>query len=141
MPRDAEITNYDSIADEFLTHISRPNSWNNLYERPNILARLPSLDGITALELGCSSGFFTEYMLKHGANVTGIDASRVMIDKLKARLTSPSLKLFCADISQPMPFLESSSYDVTLCSLVIDYIKDWQPLFKELHRVLRKAGG
>jgi SAM-dependent methyltransferase len=140
MLSDAEITNYDSIADAFLKHIERPNSWNKLYERPNMIARLPDLNGKNVLDIGSSSGFFTNYALEHGAAVTGIDASKVMIQKLKGRIKSPKLKLHCADIGQPMTFLKSESYDVIICSLVIDYIKDWASLFAEFRRVLKTGG-
>jgi len=140
MPNDAEITNYDAIADRFIAHAGRENSWNNLYERPNTLARLPELAGKNVLDLGCSTGFYTEYALEHGAAVIGIDASKVMIDKLAVRIKSPKLKLFCADIGKPMPFLKTGSFDVVICSLVMDYVKDWESLIAELHRLLKKGG-
>jgi len=140
LTNDSELTSYDSIAEIFLAHIGRPDSWNNLYERPHTLSRLPSLKDKSVLDLGCSSGFYTEYALKNGANVTAVDVSKKLIDRLASRIKSPRLKLFCADIAQPMPFLESASFDCVICSLVIDYIKDWEPLFRELYRVMKKGG-
>ena len=140
MINDAALTNYDSIAEIYLDHIGRPDSWNNLYERPNTLSRLPDLRDKNVLDLGCSSGFFTEHALEKGAHVTAVDASKKLVDRLASRIKSPQLKLFCADIAQPMPFLESSSFDCAICSLVIDYIKDWGPLLAELYRVLKKGG-
>jgi len=140
MTDDAELTNYDPIAEAFLVHAGRPNSWNDLYERPNTLARLPELKGKTVLDLGCSTGFYTEYALEHGAIVTAIDASRKLIDRLASEIKSPKLKLYCADIAQPMPFLDSASFDLIIASLVLDYIKDWKPMMAELYRVLKKGG-
>ncbi len=140
MPTDAEITNYDAIADIFIAHAGRIDSWNNLYERPNTLARLPDLRGKNVLDLGCSTGFFTEYALKHGASVTAVDASRTLIDRLTQKLESPNVKLYCADIGQPMPFLKSASFDAIICSLVLDYVKDWAPVMAEMYRVVKKGG-
>jgi SAM-dependent methyltransferase len=140
MSSDAEITNYDAIADIFIAHAGRIDSWNNLYERPNTLARLPALKGKNVLDLGCATGFYTEYALERGASVTAIDASQAMIDKLVIKIKSPKVKLYCADISQPMPFLKSDSFDVVICSLVMDYVKDWVSLLAELYRVLKKGG-
>ncbi len=112
MPSDVEITNYDPIADAFLKHIARPNSWNNLYERPNLVARLPALVGKHVLDIGCSSGFFTDYDLAQGAaSVTGVDASQVMIDKLVRRIKSPQAKFHVAEISRPMPTYPFSDPD------------------------------
>jgi SAM-dependent methyltransferase len=140
MQSDAEITNYDRIADAFIAHAARPESWNNMYERPNTIARLPDLQGKNVLDLGCATGFFTRYALEHGANVTGVDASQAMIDRLGRKIKSPRLTLHRADIGQPMPFLKSGFYDVAIVSLVLDYIKDWNPLLAELYRVLKKKG-
>lgn len=140
MSSDVEITNYDPIAERFIRHAGRPDSYNNLYERPNTLARLPELKEKNVLDLGCSTGFFTEYALEHGATVTAIDASRKLIDRLARKIKSPKVKLYCADIGQPMPFLKSNSFDVVICSLVMDYVKDWVALLAELYRVLEKGG-
>lgn len=140
MSSDAYLTNYDPIAEIFLRHAGRPNSWNNLYERPYMLGKLPPLRGKNVLDLGCATGFYTEYALEEGANVTAVDLSQKMIDRLAAKIKSPKLKLFCADISQLMPFLESDSFDCIICSLVLDYIKDWDALLDELYRVMREGG-
>jgi len=140
MPSDAELTNYDNIADAFIAHASRPQSWNNMYERPNTLARLPELKRKNVLDLGCFTGFFTQYALEHGASVTGVDASQKLIDKLNNKIRNPKLILHCADIGQPMPFLKSAAFDVIICSLVLDYIKDWTPVMAEFYRVLKKGG-
>ncbi len=140
MSSDVEITNYDPIADIFIAHAGRIDSWNNLYERPNTLSRLPDIKGKNVLDLGCATGFFTEYALGKGADVTAVDASQKLIDKLGAKIKSPKVKLHCADIGQPMPFLKTSSFDAIICSLVLDYIKDWKPVIAELYRVLKKEG-
>ncbi len=141
MPSDAEITNYDPIAEEFLAHAGRPESWNNLYERPNTIARLPELKGKDVLDLGCSTGYFTEYVLGKGAkSVTAVDASQKLIDRLAGRVKDKRLTTHCADIGQPMPFLKPDFYDVIICSLVIDYVKDWALMFEEFYRVVKKGG-
>lgn len=141
MPEDSDLTSYDPIADVFLAHVARTVSWNNLYERPNVLSRLPSLKGKNVLDIGTSSGFYAEYALNQdAAAVTGVDISRVLLDKLKSRLKSPRIRLIRADISRPMPFLESDTFDCLICSLVIDYIKDWKPVLDEFYRVTKKGG-
>jgi 2-polyprenyl-3-methyl-5-hydroxy-6-metoxy-1,4-benzoquinol methylase len=140
MPTDAEITNYDPIAERFIEHVGRIDSWNNLYERPNTLARLPELKGKHVLDLGCSTGFYTEFALEHGAIVTAIDASQKLINILAAKVKSAKVNLHCADIGQPMPFLKSGSFHVIICSLLMDYVKDWKPVMAELYRVLKKGG-
>ena len=90
------------------------------------------------LDLGCGSGFYVDYALAKGAYVTGIDASQLTIDRLSKHVASPNLRLVCADVAALMPFLQSDSFDYVICSLIIHYIKDWERLFAELYRVMKK---
>jgi SAM-dependent methyltransferase len=141
MPNDSDSTSYDSIAvDDYLEHIERPLSWNNIYERPATIERLPPLKGKNVLDIGCASGFYTEYALKNGASVTAVDISQKMLDRLTSKIKSDMLKIYRADISKPMPFLKADSYDCVICSLMLHYIKDWDPVFTELYRVMKKGG-
>jgi SAM-dependent methyltransferase len=141
MPEDSELTSYDSVDIEvYLKHVERPLSWNNLYERPAMIARLPSLKGKNVLDIGCASGFYTKHALDKGAYVTAVDISKIMIDRLASSIKSPNLKLFCADIAKPMPFLNTNTYDCAICSLVLHYIKNWETLLGELYRALKKGG-
>jgi SAM-dependent methyltransferase len=140
MPDDSEITSYDKIADVFLAHVARTESWNNLYERPNTLALLPELKGKNVLDIGCGSGFYTEYALNKGASVTAVDVSQKILDRLALKIKSEKLAIYRADISQPMPFLKSDTFDCVICSLVIDYLKNWEPLFMEMYRVMKNGG-
>lgn len=141
MTSDTDLTSYDSIdVDTYLAHIERTNSWNNLYERPYLISRFPSLKNKNVLDIGCSSGFYTEYALENGAHVTAVDISKKMIERLTSRLKSPRLRLFEADIAKPMPFLETESFDYIICSLLLHYIKDWDLPLTELYRVMKKGG-
>jgi SAM-dependent methyltransferase len=141
MPDDAEITSYDTIAiEDYLAHIERPLSWNNLYERPALLQRLPPLDGKNVLDTGCASGYYTEYALSRGASVTAVDISRKMLDVLAAKIKSAKLTICRADLARPMSFLKDNTYDCVISSLVLHYIKNWEPLLAELYRVMKKGG-
>jgi len=53
----------------------------------------------------------------------GLDATLGLTERLAARA-----ELVVADISIPMPFLESSSFDIVVASLVLHYLADWRPL-------------
>ena len=140
MENDSELTSYDSIAEIFTEHAGHPDSWNNLYERPYMLGRLPALEGKNVLDLGCSTGYYTEHALKAGAKATAIDVSQKLVDILGVRVDSTKLTLHGADVSHPMPFLKSNSFDLIIASLVLDYIKDWNALFGEFYRVLVNNG-
>jgi ubiquinone/menaquinone biosynthesis C-methylase UbiE len=141
MPEDSDLTSYDSIElEDYLDHIERPTSWNNLYERPQMLSLLPPMDGKNVLDIGCASGYYTEYALNEGATVSAVDISRKMINELDSHVKSPKLSLYRADVSLPMPFLKSDSFDCVICSLMLHYIKEWEAPLGELYRVLKKGG-
>ncbi len=140
MTDQAKITNYDSIDENYLAHNERPDSWNNLYERPAMLSQFPPFQGKNVLDLGCGSGFYTEYVLSQGGRVTAVDASQNLLDRLSQRLKSPGLRLVCADIAEPLSFLQSDSFDYVICSLVIHYIEKWESLLTELWRVMKRDG-
>jgi SAM-dependent methyltransferase len=141
MPDDAKLTSYDSIAiEDYLAHVDRPLSWNNLYERPAFIDRLLTLEGKNVLDAGCASGYYTEYALKHGASVTAVDISQKMLDRLAARIKSDKLTIYRADISRSMPLLKDNYFDCVISSLVLHYIKDWRPVLAEFYRVMKKGG-
>jgi SAM-dependent methyltransferase len=141
MTKDSDLTSYDSISiEDYISHVERPDSWNNLYERPQMLSLIGVLEDKNVLDIGSSTGFYTEYALRHGARVTAIDISRKLMDYLTSRIKSTRLKTIRADISRPMPFLKSDSFDCIICSLVLHYIKEWGLLLSELHRVVRPGG-
>ena len=141
MPEDSELTSYDSInVGDYLAHIERPNSWNNLYERPATIALLPDLKDKNVLDIGCASGYYTAYALKAGASVTSVDISQTMLDVLASSIKSPVLTICRADVSKPMPFLKSGAFDCIICSLMLHYLKDWNVALAELYRVMKKGG-
>jgi len=45
-----------------------------------------------------------------------------------------------ADLNRPLDFIKPGEFDVVLSSLTLDYIKDWQTLFKEFYRILNATG-
>jgi len=44
------------------------------------------------------------------------------------------------DLSTPLDFLEDASVDLVLAPLVMDYIEDWVPVFREFNRILVLEG-
>lgn len=48
--------------------------------------------------------------------------------------------MLVADLGQPLSFAADHSFDLVVASLVLHYVKDWQHVFREFHRVLAPAG-
>ena len=109
------------------------------YDRPAILAMAGDVRDKRVLDAGCASGSLAEMLLQRGASVVGIDLNPRLIERARQRLTDRA-ELIVADISTPMPFLESDSFDIVVASLVLHYIADWGSTLGEFARILRPGG-
>jgi len=100
-----------------------------------------NIKGKNVLDLGCGTGKHSFLAAKKGAKVTGFDFSKDMLKqaKLKNKRLKNKIKFVHGNLTKKLPF-KSSSFDIVLCSLVLDHIKNIQPIFKEINRVLKKNG-
>jgi SAM-dependent methyltransferase len=129
---------YEALARRYAAMIDRKPE-NAYYERPATLSLLPPVAGKRVLDAGCGPGVYAEWLVGHGAEVVGVDVSPKMI-KLAGRRLGGGVPLHLADLEQPLGFLETASFDIVLCTLVLDYVKDWERLFGEFNRVLKGFG-
>ncbi len=129
---------YEALAEAYAAAIeTKPH--NAYYERPATLSLLPDLKNKRVLDAGCGPGIYSEWLVEHGAEVTAFDASPKMVALAKRRLKDKAY-VRQADLSKPLDFLDSSSFDIVLSPLVLEYIEDWRAAFAELYRVLRPGG-
>ncbi len=47
---------------------------------------------------------------------------------------------YAQDLSDGLPKEADASYDLVVCPLMVHYLEDLVPLFKEVHRVLKQGG-
>jgi len=129
---------YEALARRYAAMVER-KAENALYERPATLSLLPPVAGKRVLDAGCGPGVYAEWLIEHGAEVVGIDASPKMI-RLARRRLGHGVPLHPSDLDQPLDVLESESFDIVLCSLVLDYVEDWKGVFGEFNRLLKGFG-
>ena len=140
MKSPVELTNYDNIAEIYIPHTEKEDSWNNLYERPNMLASFDNFNDKHVVDIGCGSGFYTNYALSDGAVVTAVDASQKMLDYVQSAGNSERLTLIRSDLLNGLPFICSNSQHYIICSLVLHYIEKWDLLLSDFYRVLQPKG-
>src|SRR5215469_15914456 len=114
---------YDQLADAFAARIDT-KAHNAFYDRPAILSLLPSVAGKRVLDAGCGPGAYTERLVDMGAEVIGVDSSPKMVAHAKRRLNG-NATIVEADLGRPLTFLDSSSFDLIVSALSLDYIRDW----------------
>jgi ubiquinone/menaquinone biosynthesis C-methylase UbiE len=131
----------DSNYDEFATVYNEDNernAYNALYERPAALALAGSVAGLRVLDAGCGAGAHAAALIAAGAKVAGIDKSQALLAIARERL-GPEVSLINADLQAPLGF-EDGSFDIVLASLVMHYMRDWQPVLTEFNRILAPGG-
>jgi len=129
---------YERLADAYAEMIeSKPH--NAYLERPATLSLLPDVKGRRVLDAGCGPGLYADLLVQRGAEVVAVDASPRMLEHARRRLGG-RVTIMLHDIREPLGFLGDDSVDLVLASLVMDYIMDWVPVFKEFKRVLKGDG-
>ena len=129
---------YNELAEAYAASVdTKPH--NAYYERPATLSLLPDVDGKHVLDAGCGPGVYSEWLVAHGGIVVAIDANEKMVALARQRL-GEKVQVLQANLEVPLDFLVDASFDIIVCPLVMDYVKEWEPTFKEFHRILRAQG-
>jgi SAM-dependent methyltransferase len=129
---------YEQIAGTYAQQVdARP--MNAHYERPAMRALMPDVAGKQVLDIGCGSGWYAEYLLSRGAEVTAFDYDAQFVALTQARVRERALVLR-ADLAEPLRFAADATFDLAIAPLVLHYLHDWEPPLRELYRVLRPGG-
>lgn len=100
---------------------------------------LGDVRGLSVLELACGTGRHTARLAGGGARVTAVDFSRGMLAEARKRVDARDVSFVEADLRQPLPFPDAA-FDRVLCCLALEHLRDLDPLFAEVRRVLRDGG-
>ncbi|MFQ5795753.1 MAG: class I SAM-dependent methyltransferase [Candidatus Bipolaricaulia bacterium] len=129
---------FEALAESYAARVdTKPH--NAYYERPATLSLLPEVKGKRVLDAGCGPGVYAEWLADHGAEVVAFDVSPKMVRLAKQRLGTKA-RILQADLGQPLEFLAAGSFDIVLSALTLDYVRDWESVFREFYRMLRQPG-
>jgi len=78
------------------------------------------------LEIGCGNGRDSLFFLKHGCNVTGIDASKYAIDELRKKTQAYKKAIFLCDDFVKCRVVYQSQYDYIYSRFTLHAINDQQ---------------
>ena len=59
---------------------------------------------------------------------------------LTRKRVGPSAAVRQWNLLRPLDFMKQDSFDLVLCALALDAVRDLAPVFAEFHRILRPAG-
>jgi ubiquinone/menaquinone biosynthesis C-methylase UbiE len=127
---------YNEMASRYQEKRNDPerSGWNNFLEVPAMESILkPISNGKKILDLGCGTGLLTEKFIQWNAFPVGIDQSTEMI-KI-AKQNNPEIEFKIGNVEElPYP---NEIFDIVASSLMMHYIKNLLPVFKEVFRVLK----
>lgn len=114
--------------------------YNEFLDMPATMSLLPkNLKGLCALDAGCGSGIYCRLLAARGAVVTGIDVSETMIQIARKQTPVSSKITYVNGSLSTLPF-EDSSFDLILCTYVLENIENISQVFAEFYRVITKNG-
>ena len=110
-------------------------------ERSDILAQLPSLDGMEILELAAGIGRYTSHLAHVGSHVTTVDFVERFLDHTrKATAEFNNISYYCADVMD-LAF-EPESFDFVFMNWLLMYLDDQQMiLLRDRIRRWVRVGG
>ena len=112
----------------------RPHNALMELEHQHVLALLPDVRGLTALDACCGTGRYLRALLDRGAKAIGMDLSPAML----ARAKEASARISRADV-RALPF-DAKSIDLVVCGLALGDFSEIDLALAEIARVLRPGG-
>ena len=129
---------YEGLAESYAA-LAPTKPHNAYYERPATLSLLREVGGRRVLDAGCGPGVYAEILADRDAEVVGFDASEKMVGLAKDRLRGRA-EFFRANLEDTWDRLDDASFDLAVCALAMDYVRDWRAPLSEFRRVLRPVG-
>jgi len=116
---------------------ANPHGWfyNEFLEMPTTLKLLGVVKNKKILDFGCGTGIYAKLLTSMGAKVKGFDISKEMLEIAKKENPTLDLK---EGSGYKIPFDEK--FDIVVSALTVHYLKDWNKMFREVARVLKRGG-
>ncbi len=94
----------------------------------------------SVLEVGCGMGRYSLILAGRGINLTGLDLSPVLLQRLRAFSDGQfEIPLCCADIANPPAELHRK-FDVVMGFFTLHHLHDLEPCFASMTKLLREGG-
>ncbi len=105
---------------------------------PALLAQLGDIQGKRILDLACGQGVFSRLCAQMGAHVTGVDASRALIERAR-RYDSDNIS-YVVDDARTIGHLVDQQFDHVVSILAMQNIDPIAPVFSRVHDLLPVGG-
>jgi 2-polyprenyl-3-methyl-5-hydroxy-6-metoxy-1,4-benzoquinol methylase len=93
---------------------------------------------VSILDVGCGNGVISRHLGKQGFKVLGIDVSAQTIEKARALNTAPNVQFEVLSAEQLVA--QGQTFDVVICSEVLEHLSQPAALLKVLHQSIKPEG-
>jgi ubiquinone/menaquinone biosynthesis C-methylase UbiE len=93
--------------------------------------------GMTILEIGCGTGYFTRELTQRGADIIAIDVSPDLLEIAKAKSSAPNVRYEIQNASALT--YSDATFDSVVGSSILHHLEIEEAL-REIHRVLKHGG-
>lgn len=106
-----------------------------------MMNQMPSLENKTVLEVGCGAGIISLELAKTAKKVVGVDVTEtaLVFGRKLADLLGYSHVEFKKGDAENLEF-EDESFDLIVCSEVLEHLLNTEKAISEFYRVLKKDG-
>ena len=144
-------TSWGKVADWYDDLLKEDDTYQAKVILPNLSRLVDAKSGEHILDLACGQGFFSRAFATTGAQVTGVDISKELIDIADGHLSRPSrpgrpngletgtLEYFVAP-SHQLTAIASTTIDKVIIVLALQNIEKIKETMEECARVLRPEG-
>jgi len=111
-----------------------------LIEHFNLKDKNKLLKGLNILDLGCGGGIASEPLCRLGANITGVDESKKLIEVAKLHAKNMKLKINyqCTSIENLNKF--KNKYDVIIALELLEHVNNLKQFCKLMTNLLNEDG-
>jgi glycosyltransferase involved in cell wall biosynthesis/SAM-dependent methyltransferase len=95
------------------------------------------LDGLAALDIGCSAGFIADELAHDGAATIGVDIDQFAVAAAQRSFGHHVRFVLTSGDALPLP---DDSLDIVVFNHIYEHVVDPEAVLKEIHRVLKPAG-
>lgn len=95
------------------------------------------LDGLTAVDVGCSAGFIADELALAGASTTGVDIDEPGLARARERFGERVDFRLARGEALPMP---DESVDIAVLNHIYEHVADPEAVVADIHRVLKPTG-
>jgi len=136
MSKKVKILNSEQGYNLLANYYEKKEKYWDSFEKDQVLPLLGEVSGKKILDVGAGTGRLALRLSKLGAELTALDVSESMLEKLKAK--SYKLKALIGD-AESLPF-ENESFDIVVATFLIVHLKALKRFFNEAYRVLKPDG-